>query len=240
LEMERHDHQNRHERARTKGVNRLVLFLIRIPVTIFFWLYLRMSRIGSANIPKQGAAIIAANHRSFFDPFLIGTMTRRPIYYVAKRELFELTPVLSWLLSALGAFPVSRGQGDQDTIRTAKELLARGELVLIFPEGHRIRPGGLEVPRRGVGRLALETGVSVIPVSVIGTDLVRRGWLLRPRKVRVRAGQPLRFPQVEAATPKAAGWVTERVWACVTLQWAWLGGYMEPEPDSVPEPVRAA
>jgi 1-acyl-sn-glycerol-3-phosphate acyltransferase len=112
--------------------------------------------------------------------------------------------------------------------------------VLIFPEGHRIRPGALGAPRRGVGRLALETGAPVIPVSVIGTDEVRRGWVLRPRKVRVRAGQPLQFPHTDAATPKAAGWVTERVWACVALQWAWLGGYVEPEPELVPEPVRAA
>ena len=80
------------------------------------------------------------------------------MYYVAKRELFGYHPVLSWLLSALGAFPVDRGTGDQETIRTAKELFARGEIVLIFPEGHRIRPGGLGSPHRGVGRLALETG----------------------------------------------------------------------------------
>jgi 1-acyl-sn-glycerol-3-phosphate acyltransferase len=217
-----------------------VLLLVRVLVTTFFLVYLRMSRIGRVHIPRSGPAILAANHRSFFDPFLIGTMTRRPLYYVAKRELFEMNPLISWLLSSLGAFPVSRGQGDQETIRTAKELLARGELVLIFPEGHRIRPGGLGAPRRGVGRLALETGAPVIPISVIGTDQVRRGWVLRPRKVRVRAGQPLQFPHADAATPKAAGWVTERVWACVALQWAWLGGYVEPEPASVPEPVRAA
>jgi 1-acyl-sn-glycerol-3-phosphate acyltransferase len=238
--MDHEDHRDRHERARTRGVNRLVLLLVRVLVTTFFLLYLRMSRIGRVHIPRSGPAILAANHRSFFDPFLIGTMTRRPLYYVAKRELFEMNPLISWLLSALGAFPVSRGQGDQETIRTAKELLARGELVLIFPEGHRIRPGALGAPRRGVGRLALETGAPVIPVSVIGTDEVRRGWVLRPRKVRVRAGQPLQFPHTDAATPKAAGWVTERVWACVALQWAWLGGYVEPEPESVPEPVRAA
>jgi 1-acyl-sn-glycerol-3-phosphate acyltransferase len=217
-----------------------VLLLVRVLVTTFFLVYLRMSRIGRVHIPRRGPAILAANHRSFFDPFLIGTMTRRPLYYVAKRELFEMNPLISWLLSSLGAFPVSRGQSDQETIRTAKELLARGELVLIFPEGHRIRPGGLGAPRRGVGRLALETGAPVIPISVIGTDQVRRGWVLRPCKVRVRAGQPLQFPHADAATPKAAGWVTERVWACVALQWAWLGGYVEPEPASVPEPVRAA
>lgn len=212
----------------------MVLWLVRITVTPFFLVYLRMSRIGRGHLPREGALIIAANHRSFLDPFIIGTMTRRPLYYVAKREIFEIHPLLSWLLSSLGAFPVDRGRGDQDTIRTAKELLARGEIVLIFPEGHRIRPGGLGDPRRGVGRLAIETGAPVVPLAIIGTDNVRRGLLVRPRRVRVRAGRPLRFPAADAATPAAAGWVTERVWACVSLQWAWLGG----ETQAQAEPLR--
>ena len=88
-----------------------------------------------------------------------------------------------------------------------------------------MRRGPLGEPRRGVGRLALETGAPVAPVAVIGTEDVRRGWRIRPRKVRLRVGRPLRFPTV-AATPRptlAAG-VTERIWACVSLQWEWLGG----------------
>ena len=70
--------------------------------------------------------------------------------------------------------------------------------MLIFPEGTRIRPGSLGKPKRGVGRLALETGAPVVPVAVIGTEAVRRGWRIRPHKVRIRAGRPLRFPQVES------------------------------------------
>jgi glycerol-3-phosphate dehydrogenase (NAD(P)+) len=233
--MDHPDHQDRHERARTRGVNRLVLLLVRILVTTFFKLYLRMTRIGRVHIPKHGPAILAANHRSFFDPFLIGTMTRRPLYYVAKRELFEINPVISWLLAALGAFPVDRGRGDKDSIATAKDLLARGEIVLIFPEGTRTRPGPLGSPHRGVGRLAIETGVPVIPVAIIGTEAIRRGWRIRPHKVRVRAGVPMRFAPVDVSTRAAAAEVTARIWACVKLQWEWLGGVTEAEP----EPLRA-
>ena len=229
-----------HDRARGRGVNPVIFWPVRTLVQVTFSIYFRMSRIGCDHIPRRGPAIIAANHRSFLDPFVIGTMARRPLYYVAKRELFEIHPVISWLMSALGAFPVDRGHGDRDTIETAKELLARGEVVLIFPEGTRTRPGPLGKPKRGVGRLALETGAPVVPVAVHGTEAIRRGWRVRPHRVRVRAGRPLRFPQVDVSTPAAAGIVTERIWACVRLQWAWLGGTVESEPQPVREAAHAA
>jgi glycerol-3-phosphate dehydrogenase (NAD(P)+) len=234
------DNETHHRRARTTGVNPAVYWLVRAPLQLFFHVYLRMSRIGREHIPAHGPAIIASNHRSFFDPLIIATMTRRPMYYVAKRELFDLHPRVGWLLSALGAFPVDRGNGDQDMIATAKELLARGELVLIFPEGTRTRPGPLARPRRGVGRLALESGAPVIPVAIFGTDAIRRGWRLRPHKVRVRAGRPLLFPRVDVSTPAAAAVVTDRIWSCVKLQWAWFGGPVESEREPARETVRAA
>jgi glycerol-3-phosphate dehydrogenase (NAD(P)+) len=218
------DHEALHRRARERGVNPLVLFIVRSILTPFFLSYLRMKRMGREYIPKDGPVILAANHRSFFDPFVLGTMTRRPVYYVAKQELFTYNRLLSWLLNALGAFPVARGAGDQETIETAKVILARGDIVLMFPEGTRTRPGSLGKPRRGVGRLALETGAPVVPIAIIGTEDIRRGWRIRPRKVRVRAGRQLHFPKVENASPALAGAVTDRIWPCVMLQWEWLGG----------------
>ncbi len=205
-------------------MNRFVLFVVRMTLTPFFLVYLRMQRIGREHIPAEGPVILASNHRSFFDPFVIGTMTRRPVYYVAKKELFTYNRLLSWLVNALGAFPVDRGAGDQDTIETAKVILGRGEIVLMFPEGTRTRPGALGKPRRGVGRLALETGAPVVPIAIIGTEDVRKGWRIRPRKVRLRAGRPLHFPKVDSASPALAGAVTDRIWPMVMLQWEWLGG----------------
>jgi len=218
------DHEALHRRTRERGVNRFVLLVVRIILTTFFSIYFRMQRIGREHIPAEGPVILAANHRSFFDPFVIGTMTRRPVYYVAKKELFGYSRVLSWLLSALGAFPVDRGHGDQETIDTAKLILGRGEIVLMFPEGTRTRPGSLGRPKRGVGRLALETGAPVVPIAVIGTEDIRNRWRIRPRKVRARAGRALRFPRVEDASPSLAGAVTDRIWPMVMLQWEWLGG----------------
>ena len=94
----------------------------------------------------------------------------------------------------------------------------------MFAEGTRIRPGALGRPKRGVGRLALETGVPVVPVAIIGTERVRKGILVRPHKVRVRIGSPLRFPRVAHASPQLAAAVTDRIWPNVMLQWEWLGG----------------
>ncbi len=154
---------------------------------------------------------------------MIATVAGRPMYYVAKKELFGHR-WLAWLLGALGAFPVNRGAGDAEMISTAKSLLARGDIVLIFPEGTRTRPGALGTPKRGVGRLVLETGSPVVPVAVVGTEAVRRRWLIRPHKVSIRAGRPLRFPRLENPSPALASAVTDRIWPCVMLQWEWLGG----------------
>ena len=218
------DHDRYYQRAREHRANLLLYGFVRVTFQAFFLIYFRMKRIGREHIPKRGPVIIASNHRSFLDPFVIACMARRPMYYVAKKEIFQYNRLLAWALGALGAFPVDRGGGDAAFIDTAKAILARGDIVLIFPEGTRTRPGALGKPKRGVGRLALETGVPVVPVAVIGTEAIRRGWRLRPHQVRIRAGRALRFPQVSEPSVALAGAVTERIWPCVMLQWEWLGG----------------
>jgi glycerol-3-phosphate dehydrogenase (NAD(P)+) len=211
------------ERARGRGVNPIAYWLVRGILQPLFHIYFRLSRIGREHIPAEGPVILASNHRSFLDPFVIAVMARRPIYFVAKQELFVNRPV-AWLLGALGAFPIDRHGGDEAAMTTAKAILERGEGVLIFPEGTRIRPGALGRPKRGVGRLALETGAPVVPIAVFGTEAVRNRWRFRPHKVRIRAGAPLTFPQVQAPSPALAGAVTDRIWPCIELQWEWLGG----------------
>ena len=223
-----------HSHAVDRGVNFVVYMLVRGILQPIFHVYFRMRRFGREHIPRTGPVILAANHRSFLDPFVIGTLIRRPVYYMAKRELFEKR-WQAWVLNALGAFPVDRGASDRDAMHTARAILERGDCVVVFPEGTRMRGGPLGDPRRGVGRLALETGVPVVPVAVVGSDEVRRGWRIRPRKVRLRVGRPLRFPTVDPCSPALAAAVTERIWACVSLQWDWLGGVKARPPELIHE-----
>ncbi|HWD11504.1 MAG TPA: lysophospholipid acyltransferase family protein [Solirubrobacteraceae bacterium] len=224
------------DRTLSKGVNPVIYRVLRTLLVPAFVVYLRMDRIGREHLPRSGPLLLASNHRSFLDPFVIGTMARRPVYYMAKRELFEKR-WQAWILNSLGAFPIDRGAGDGDAMQTARAILARGDCVVVFPEGTRVRPGPLGDPRRGIGRLALETGAPVVPIAVIGTEHVRRGWRIRPRKVRVRAGRALLFPSTRRSSPALAAAVTDRVWACVRLQWDWLGGVKTPPERPLPEPA---
>src|SRR5829696_6432769 len=215
-----------HEYARRRGVNRLMYVVARAILQPALLIWLRLSRTGREHFRGiKGGLIVASNHRSFLDPFVIGVTLpwRRPMQYVAKVELFERR-WQGWILSRVGAFPIRRGQSDETAMETAGVVLDRGGTICIFPEGTRIRSGSLATPRRGVGRLALESGASVVPVAVHGSEQVRRGWRIRPRKVKLRVGRPMRFPRTEHPSPGLAATVTARIWPNIELQWEWLGG----------------
>jgi 1-acyl-sn-glycerol-3-phosphate acyltransferase len=211
-----------HERTRRRGVNSFVYWTVRSVLKPAIIAYFRLRRLGREHIPS-GGVILAANHRSFLDPFAIGCCNPRPVYFVAKRELFK-NPVIGWFLNCMGAFPVRRGESDEESVETALALLERGQAVVIFPEGTRIRSGSLAKPKRGVGRLALQSGAPVVPIAITGSEHARDGWRIKPVKVHVRCGAALTYPRVENPSRFLAGEVTERIWPCVGLQWEWLGG----------------
>jgi 1-acyl-sn-glycerol-3-phosphate acyltransferase len=222
-----------HARTRTKGVNKALFWTTRVVLGSAIQVYFSLERTGRKNIPKKGPVILAANHRSFLDPFLIACCLRRPVYFVAKKELFERR-WQGWILNRLGAFPIKRGEADEESMATARGVLERGGALVIFPEGTRHRKGPLARPKRGVGRLALETGAPVVPIAILGSERARRGWKIRPVWVRIRCGRPLTFPRVDRPSPRLAEEVTARLWPCVELQWQWLGG----EPARLVEEAR--
>jgi 1-acyl-sn-glycerol-3-phosphate acyltransferase len=146
-----------HRIARERGVSPALYLLARLVLTPLFRIWLRLRSAGSERVPLEGPVILAPNHKSEWDPFLVASCIPRRMSFMAKAELFS--PPLARPLLWLGAFPVRRGRSDSEAIATARSILEQGGALLLFPEGKLVRkPFELGMPRRGVGRLALETG----------------------------------------------------------------------------------
>jgi 1-acyl-sn-glycerol-3-phosphate acyltransferase len=184
-----------HEWSRTHGAG-WTYDLARMVLTPICVLIYRTRAISSSNVPAQGPFILAPNHFSNMDHFYCGVYLRRRIRFMAKSQLFFQNRILDYIFRIGGAFPVMRGHHDEEAFVTAHSILERGGCVLIYAEGGRSRSGQLGNPRPGVGRLALESGVPVVPVAIHGSKGVR-GWKrLRFPKITVHYGEPIRFDSV--------------------------------------------
>lgn len=212
-----HRHAREHCPARLYAVVRLLATLV-----LRTWFRLRVS--GAEQLPAHGAAIVAANHKSFLDAFFLGLATRRHVRYMAKAELFK--GPLAWLLVRLGAFPVRRGEADADALGTARTILADGGLVVVFPEGTRVdEPDALGSPHHGAGRLALETGAPIVPTAILGTSHLWIGPIPKPRRIDVAF-----LPAVEVLAADGAGearavldeLIDRRVWPAVQEEYGRL------------------
>jgi 1-acyl-sn-glycerol-3-phosphate acyltransferase len=152
----------------------------------------RMRSIGWENVPRDGAVIVAANHVSYFDPVVLGCGIRRPLTYLAKKELFAI-PVLGTILRGLGCAPTDRSAGGVAAVRTALRVLKEGRCVGIFPEGTRNLSG--DAPQKGgAALLASLSGATVVPAAIIGTREVRR-----MQQIRVIYGEPLQIARAGKA-----------------------------------------
>jgi len=154
----------------------------------------RIEVVGAERIPASGPVILAANHESIWDPFILGVATPREIHYMAKSELFE-SRVLGKLMRSLNAFPVERGGGDRAAMSEAGRLLAGGAVLGIFPQGTS-KPELQIGWHRGAARLALASGAPLVPIRLMGT---RR--LPLPTRIRIVVGEPI---VVEAGRPTIA------------------------------------
>jgi 1-acyl-sn-glycerol-3-phosphate acyltransferase len=186
-----------HERTRTRRPD-WVYEVVRVATSLWGFVAFRARCLGAANVPASGSAIIAPNHFSFMDHFLVGMFTRRRVQFMAKSQLFK--PPMQFIYTHGGVFPVRRGARDDEAFITAETVLARGGVVTMYPEAGRSRTGKLsERAKPGIGRLALTTGAPVVPVAIHGSSKLRNWKKLQFPKVVVQYGEPLTFPQ--EATP---------------------------------------
>ena len=160
---------------------------------------------GIEHLPKRGAAILVSNHVSFSDSIFLPLMSPRRITFLAKSDYFTAPGVKGFFtkmfFSGVGQVPVDRsgGRASEDALSTGLEILARGDLLGIYPEGTRSPDGRLYRGKTGVARMALEAGVPVIPVAMIGTYEVQPPGQVRPNfgRVGIHIGEPLDFSRYE-------------------------------------------
>lgn len=160
---------------------------------------------GLEHVPSSGPAILASNHLAVMDSFFLPLVVRRRITFLAKAEYFTGTGFKGWFqrwfFTAVGQVPIDRTDADsaRAALTTAQQVLSQGKLLGMYPEGTRSPDGRLYKGKTGLARLALETGVPVIPVAMIGTNVVNPPGtsMLRFGRVTVRFGKPMDFSRFE-------------------------------------------
>lgn len=162
--------------------------VLRVICRFIFFFFIRVKVYGAEKVPQSGGLVVAANHESMLDMFMIGYRLPRYLKWMAKEELFK-NKLLGKIFAACGAYPVKRNSRDFSAARTTFELLEKGEAVGIFPQGTRSRGNGRNnKAKHGVSKFAIEAGVPVQPVAIWGKIRLFG-------KVYVRFGDPVVLPQ---------------------------------------------
>jgi 1-acyl-sn-glycerol-3-phosphate acyltransferase len=202
-----------HERVRRGPADAMYKF-VRVVLTPYLLLFYRSRVIDTHKIPPDGPTIIVPNHFSFLDHFFVAAFIRREVNFMAKSQLFK--PPLQFVYTHGGVFPVLRGRRDEEAFKTARAVLARGGVIVMYIEGGRSRTDRLGEPKPGVGKLALETGATIVPTAIAGTAKVRNWKKLQFPKVTVQYGDPIRFDKLdEEPTRDQAQAASEVVFAAI-------------------------
>jgi 1-acyl-sn-glycerol-3-phosphate acyltransferase len=209
-----------HERARTREPD-WAYELTRLLTSLYAYAFLRTRAISTEKVPGRGAVILAPNHFSFMDHFLMGCYIRRKVRFMAKSQLFK--PPMQFIYTHGGVFPVRRGARDEEVFTTAETILNRGGAITMYCEGGRSRTGKLATEaKRGIGRLALETGSPVVPIAIHGSSKIRNWKRLQFPKVTVQYGDALRWERVENPTREQQQAVADEILRAIRKLYAGL------------------
>ena len=188
--------------------------LVRMITTWIGLFVYRARAIDAHSVPADGPFILAPNHFSNMDHFFCGAYLRRKIQFMAKSQLFG-NPIGDYIFRVGGVFPIMRGHHDEEAFKTAHAIFDRGGCVLIYAEGGRSRTGELGDVKPGVGRLALESGVPVVPVAIHGSEDVRNLNKLHFPKVTIQYAEPQTFAVVQDSTREQQLATAEQIFAPV-------------------------
>jgi len=182
-------------------------------------LFFRPSVTGLEHVPREGGAILAANHVSFLDPLLLPLVVPRRVMFLTKVKYID-KPMLRWFLTGAGVIPVATDDLSAvgGAVTAGVAAVRAGRLIGIFPEGTRSRDGLLHRGKTGVARIAMETGVPVVPAGISGTERAfpRGARLPRPHRVHITFGPPLTLAWSEGKPDAAQGRIaTDRVMAAI-------------------------
>lgn len=180
---------------------------------VLFYLFFKIFGLkiyGLENVPEKGGVIIAPNHRSNYDPPLVGCPVKsRPIYFLAKKGLF-INKTVSRVLRSVCAIPVDTENPGVKTLRVFVNLLKQGKAVMMFPEGKRSMTNEFLPAKPGVGYMAIRAKVPVVPVLITGTHESMWNHFLRKTPLALKFGKPL-YPEYKRANTKNAMEFTEKI-----------------------------
>jgi len=168
--------------------------------------YTRTKVVGKHNIPSTGAFLLAPIHRSNIDTPLAAAVTRRRMRFMGKDTIWKIKPI-GWIISALGAFPVTRGTADREALKRCIAVLEAGEPLVLFPEGTRQSGPMVQPLFDGAAYVAVKAGVPIIPVGIGGSEGVmpKGSKMIYPKKCVVIVGEPISVPRDETGkVPRSA------------------------------------
>ena len=182
---------------------------LRLVSALFLMPLYRYSGRGGRHVPPSGGVILAVSHKSWWDPIFAGMVLKRAMRPMGKAELFR-TWWSRWVVRSLGAYPIKRGQSDVEALHASHDMLAHGDLLLMFPEGHRYHDDVIHPFHPGISLLAARSGCPVVPVAIRGTKHMAVNKLPRFPRVRVAVGPPVDLNGLQGSTKERHEAAAER------------------------------
>ena len=179
-------------RPRQSFVYSCVSYLLVFPLFRFLF---RGQTVGISNVPKTGGVVVVSNHGSHLDPPILGHALGRPVAFMAKAELFRV-PLLSFIISGCGAYPVKRGAGDREALRIASNRLIEGWATGVFLDGTRQENGRVNDPKAGAAFLSARTRCPILPVAIVNSHRAfpKRSFLPRLVSIHLKVGKLIQPP----------------------------------------------